>query len=333
MTKILIIAEAGVNHNGNIEYAKKLIDIAAEAKADYVKFQAFKAENIVSKDSVKAEYQKKNINDGDDSQFNMLKKLEFKSDWYPIIIDYCKTKNIKFLTTPFDFESIDEVDEYLDLYKIPSGEITNYPYLAKIASKNKPIIVSTGMAYLSEIGQTLKVLIDKGAKKENITVLHCNTEYPTPIADVNINAMMTIKKEFGVEVGYSDHTTGIEVPIAAVALGASVIEKHFTLDKTLPGPDHKASLDADELKAMVTGIRKVEQIFGNGIKEPSASEKRNIPVMRKSIVAKTKIKKGDLFTLDNLCVKRPGSGISPMKWNEYIGKISERDYDLDDLII
>ena len=332
MSRALIIAEAGVNHNGNIEFAKKLIDIASNAKADYVKFQAFKAENIVSKNSIKAEYQKKNINDGDDSQYNMLKRLEFKSDWYPIIIDYCKTKGIKFLTTPFDFESIDEVDKYIDLYKIPSGEITNYPYLAKIASKGKPIIVSTGMAYLSEIGDTLKVLLENGAVKENITVLHCNTEYPTPIGDVNLNAMYTIKKEFGVEVGYSDHTTGIEVPIAAVAIGASVIEKHFTLDKTLPGPDHLASLDGEELKAMVAGIRKVEQIFGNGIKEPSASEKRNIPVMRKSIVAKTDIKKGDVFTNDNLCVKRPGNGISPMKWTQYIGKVAERDYDFDELI-
>ena len=333
MGRTLIIAEAGVNHNGNLDYAKKLIDIAAEAKADYVKFQAFKAENIVSKNSIKAEYQKKNINDGDDSQFNMLKKLEFKSEWYPIIIDYCKSKNIKFLTTPFDFESIDEVDKFIDLYKIPSGEITNLPYLEKIASKKKPIIVSTGMAYLEEIRQTLDVLIKNGATKENIRILHCNTEYPTPIADVNISAMMTIKKEFGVEVGYSDHTTGIEVPIAAVAMGASVIEKHFTLDKTLPGPDHKASLDAEELKAMVTGIRKIEQIFGDGIKEPSTSEKRNISVMRKSIVARTDIKKGDVYTPENICIKRPGTGISPMKWNEYLGKTASQDYKFDDLIV
>jgi N,N'-diacetyllegionaminate synthase len=332
MDKTLIIAEAGVNHNGDIKLVKELIDIASSAGADYVKFQAFKAENIVSKDTKKAEYQKKNINDGDDNQFNMLKKLEFKLDWYDEIIDYCKEKNIKFLTTPFDFESIEVVDKYIDLYKIPSGEITNLPYIEKIASKGKRIILSTGMCYLSEIEATINVLIKNGVERKNITVLHCNTEYPTPINDTNLSAMLTIKDALKVNIGYSDHTEGIEVPIAAVAMGAKVIEKHFTIDKTLPGPDHKASLDKKELTQMVKGIRKIEKALGNGIKQPSESEKRNISVMRKSIIAKNNINKGDRFTIDNICIKRPGTGISPMKWNDVIDTKSNYDFVIDDII-
>lgn len=330
--KVIIIAEAGVNHNGDINLVKELIDIASYAGADYVKFQAFKAENIVSKNTKKAEYQKQNTNDGDDNQFNMLKRLEFKLEWYETIINYCKQKNIKFLTTPFDFESIDVVDQYIDIYKIPSGEITNLPYLEKIASKGKNIILSTGMCYLREIEETLNALIQNGVNRKNVTVLHCNTEYPTPIHDTNLNAMNTIKEALKVNVGYSDHTEGIEVPIAAVAMGAKIIEKHFTIDKSLPGPDHKASLNKEELAAMVKGIRKIEMALGNGIKQPSESEKRNISVMRKSIVAKTKIKKGEIFSIDNICVKRPGNGVSPMQWNKVINTKSNHDFEIDDLI-
>lgn len=332
MDRTLIIAEAGVNHNGIFENVIKLIDIAAEAGADYVKFQAFKAENIVSKHSKKAVYQQKNIGNDDDSQFNMLKALEFKTEWYTKTIAYCKSRGIKFLTTPFDYESIDEVDQYVDLYKIPSGEITNLPYIEKIASKGKPIILSTGMCYMTDIENALNILITNGVSRNNITVLHCNTEYPTPIVDVNLSAMISIKEAFKVNIGYSDHTEGIEVPIAAKAMGATVIEKHFTLDKTLPGPDHKASLDKDELTAMVKGIRLIEKAFGNGIKEPSASEKRNIPVMRKSIVTKTDINEGDIFSVENLCIKRPGNGISPFKWHEVIGTKATKNYLKDELI-
>lgn len=332
MNKVLIIAEAGVNHNGDIENAKKLIDIAAYAGADYVKFQAFKAENIVSKNSKKADYQMKNIGDNDDSQFNMLKNLEFKDSWYDILVDYCNNKGVNFLTTPFDYQSVDQVDPYVDMYKIPSGEITNLPYIERIASKNKPVIISTGMANMSEIKDVLSVFKNLNFKMEDITVLHCNTEYPTPFVDVHLNAMNTIKKEFDIKVGYSDHTVGIEVPIAAVALGAQVIEKHFTIDKNLPGPDHKASLEKEELKKMVNSIRNIEAALGVSEKKPSPSEQKNISVMRKSIVAKKQIKKGDLLTSENISVKRPGSGISPMKWYEVLNKKATKDFQPDDLI-
>jgi N,N'-diacetyllegionaminate synthase len=333
-THVLIIAEAGVNHNGSLELAKKLIDIAADAGADYVKFQTFKADKLVSRTAKKAEYQEKNINDGDDSQYNMLKKLELSESMHTELIEYCAFRNIKFLSSGFDEESIDYLDSLgIDLFKIPSGEITNKPYLQHIAHKGKSIILSTGMANLIEIGDALDVLIQEGITKEKIAILHCNTEYPTPMEDVNLHAMNTIQKAFGVAVGYSDHTRGIEVPIAAIALGASVIEKHFTLDCNLPGPDHKASLEPDELKTMIKAIRNIEKaVSGNGIKEPSESERKNIVIARKSIVASRYIQKGELLTKENLTVKRPGNGISPMLWDEIIGKLAVKNFETDDLI-
>lgn len=333
MKKVFIIAEAGVNHNGNIELAKKLIDVANDAGADAVKFQTFKAEKLVTKNAKKAEYQSKNINDGDDSQYNMLKKLELNVYIHKELIAYCATKKIMFLSTPFDHDSIELLNELgLEIFKIPSGEITNLPYLRHIGSLKKQVILSTGMADLGEIEDALDVLAEAGTKKEDITVLHANTMYPTPIEDVNLKAMVTIGKAFDVAYGYSDHTLGIEVPTAAVAMGASVIEKHFTLDKTMPGPDHKASLEPDELKAMVKAIRNIEKALGSGIKKPSKSEKPNIAVARKSIVAAKPIKKGEAFSKDNLTIKRPGNGISPMRWDEVIGQIAHKDYDVDELI-
>jgi N-acetylneuraminate synthase len=323
MKRTIIIAEAGVNHNGSIELAKKLIDVATEAGADYVKFQTFKADKLVSKTAKKAEYQEKNINDGDGSQYNMLKKLELSDSMHTELIEYCAYRNIKFLSSGFDEESIDYLDSLgIDLYKIPSGEITNKPYLQHIARKGKDVILSTGMADLDEIGDALAVLINEGLTKEQITVLHCNTEYPTPMEDVNLHAMEAIQKAFDVPIGYSDHTNGIEVPIAAVALGASVIEKHFTLDRNLPGPDHKASLEPDELKAMVNAIRNIElAISGNGIKEPSKSENPNLAIARKSIHLKTRLSAGTMLKQEHLVMKRPGDGISPMQIDEVIGKI------------
>ena len=330
--KIFIIAEAGVNHNGSIELAKKLIDVASDAGADAVKFQTFKADNLVSKNAQKAEYQKKTT-DKNESQFDMIKKLELDVDTHKELMDYCKQKNIMFLSTPFDHDSIELLDELgLEIFKIPSGEITNLPYLRHIGSLGKKVILSTGMADIGEIEDALDVLIATGTKKENITVLHANTMYPTPMEDVNLKAMQTIACTFGVAVGYSDHTLGIEVPIAAVAMGATVIEKHFTLDKTMEGPDHKASLEPDELKAMVKAIRNIEQALGSGIKKPSKSEKPNIKIARKSIVAAKEIKKGDKLSEENLAIKRPGDGISPMRWDEIIGKTANRDYKEDELI-
>lgn len=330
----LIIAEAGVNHNGDFELAKKLVSAAAKAGADYVKFQTFKADKIVSKSAKKAAYQERNINDGDNSQYAMLKKLEMPDEWHSKLIQYANEQGIKFLSTGFDNESIDFLDKLgSPLFKIPSGEITNKPYLKHIAGKGKPIIISTGMAFLEEITAALDVLIENGVTKEEITVLHCNTEYPTPMEDVNLKAMFSIQNELGVKIGYSDHTKGIEVPIAAVALGATVIEKHFTLDHNMPGPDHKASLEPEELKAMVKAIRNIEKaISGTGIKEPSKSEKKNIVVARKSIVASRTIHKGELLSEKNLTVKRPGNGISPMFWDEILGKPAIRDFEEDDLI-
>jgi len=331
----IIIAEAGVNHNGDFELAKKLVTAAAEAGADYVKFQTFKADKIVSKSAKKAAYQESNINDGDDSQYAMLKQLEMPEDWHTELIAYANKNNIKFLSTGFDEESVDFLDQLgSPFFKIPSGEITNKPYLRHIGGKGKPVILSTGMANMEEIKAAIKVLIENGVPKNEITVLHCNTEYPTPMEDVNLIAMINIQNTLGVKVGYSDHTQGIEVPIAAVALGASVIEKHFTLDCNLPGPDHKASLEPEELKAMVKAIRNIEKaISGSGKKEPSPSEEKNIVVARKSIVANCSIKKGELFTTQNLSVKRPGNGISPMLWDEILGLTAIKDFEPDDLIV
>lgn len=330
----LIIAEAGVNHNGSIELAKELIEAAAISGADFIKFQTFKADKLVNKNARKAEYQKRNIDDGDDSQYTMLKKLELNENAHYELIDHCKEKGIQFLSTGFDIESIDFLDSInTPFFKIPSGEITNKPYLIHIASKGKPVIMSTGMAIIEEIKDALNVLLQHGIPKEHITVLHCNTEYPTPMEDVNLNAMKHIRDEFGVNVGYSDHTNGIEVPIAAVALGATVIEKHFTLDRNLPGPDHKASLEPDELKAMISAIRNIEKaISGSGKKERSTSEAKNLDIARKSIIASKSIKKGDIFTTENITVKRPGTGISPMLWDEILGQKAKFDFQEDELI-
>lgn len=333
MKKTLIIAEAGVNHNGSIETAKQLIDVAAEAGVDYVKFQTFKAAKLVTKSAARAEYQNTNTKDTD-SQYEMLKKLELSEADHFELMAYCQTKDIKFLSTGFDLESLQFLaDIGITLAKIPSGEITNLPYLEKVAELYSEFILSTGMADLQEVKDAYQVLIDSGVKSENITILHCNTEYPTPMGDVNLRAMLHIEKELGTAVGYSDHTLGIEVPIAAVALGATVIEKHFTLDRNLTGPDHLASLEPQELKAMVTAIRNIEKaISGSGIKEPSPSEMKNKPIARKSIVAGQSIAKGTVFSVDNLAIKRPGTGINPMQWKKIIGKIAQKDFRPDELI-
>ena len=333
MKRTLIIAEAGVNHNGDIAKAKALIDKGAEAGVDFVKFQTFKAGNLVTKQAKRAAYQDKNTQDND-SQYEMLKKLELSETVHQELIDYCTKKGVQFLSTGFDFESLEFLAGLgITIAKIPSGEITNLPYLRKVATLFPEVILSTGMATITEIKDAVKVLTDNGVSKDKITILHCNTEYPTPMEDVNLKAMLHIQRELGVPVGYSDHTLGIEVPIAAVALGATVIEKHFTLDKTLPGPDHKASLEPEELKAMVMAIRNIEKaIGGSGLKEVSKSEAKNKPIARKSIVATKTIKKGDLFSAENLTVKRPGTGISPMQWDNVIGKTAKKDFEEDDLI-
>ena len=333
MKRTLIIAEAGVNHNGDIAKAKALIDKGAEAGVDYVKFQTFKAEKLVTKQAQRASYQDKNTQNND-SQYEMLKKLELSQALHQELMDYCNQKGVKFLSTGFDSESLVFLAQLgITIAKVPSGEITNLPYLRQVASLFPEVILSTGMATIDEIKDAVKVLIDNGVSKDKITILHCNTEYPTPMEDVNLKAMLHIQRELGLPIGYSDHTLGIEVPIAAVALGATVIEKHFTLDKTLPGPDHKASLEPNELKAMVSAIRNIEKaIGGSGLKEVSKSEEKNKPIARKSIVASTDIKKGDIFTPENLTVKRPGSGISPMQWDEVIGKEAKRDFQEDELI-
>ncbi len=331
---VLIIAEAGVNHNGSMQIAKQLIDAAVEAGVDIIKFQTFKTEKLVSKTAKKAEYQKKNIGDGNDSQYEMLKKLELSEENHKELIAYCQEKGIRFWSTAFDFESMDYLHSLrLGLWKIPSGEITNYPFIRKIASYGEDVIMSTGMCEEQDIQNAIDVLTKYGIKKEQITLLHCNTQYPTPYSDVNLNAMNSIKTTFGTKVGYSDHTQGIEIPIAAVALGATVIEKHFTLDRNLPGPDHKASLEPSELKAMVASIRHIEQALGDGIKKVSDSEKGNISVARKSIVAACPIRKGELLTEDNLTVKRPGTGLSPMLWEHVIGTKAIKDYEEEDLIV
>ena len=333
MKRTLIIAEAGVNHNGDIAKAKALIDKGAEAGVDYVKFQTFKAEKLVTKQAQRASYQDKNTQNND-SQYEMLKKLELSQALHQELMDYCNQKGVKFLSTGFDSESLVFLAQLgITIAKVPSGEITNLPYLRQVASLFPEVILSTGMATINEIKDAVKVLTDEGVSKEKITILHCNTEYPTPMEDVNLKAMLHIQRELGLPIGYSDHTLGIEVPIAAVALGATVIEKHFTLDKTLPGPDHKASLEPNELKAMVSAIRNIEKaIGGSGLKEVSKSEEKNKPIARKSILASTDIKKGNIFTPENLTVKRPGTGISPMQWDEVIGKEAKRDFQEDELI-
>ncbi|MEK6658539.1 MAG: N-acetylneuraminate synthase [Campylobacterota bacterium] len=332
MKKVFIIAEAGVNHNGSVELAKKLIDVAVEAGADAVKFQTFKAEKLVSKNAQKAEYQKQST-DKEESQFDMIKKLELNEVTHHELMAYCKSKNIMFLSTPFDHDSIELLNTLgLEIFKIPSGEITNLPYLRHIGKLNKKIILSTGMTDIGEIEDALDILIEAGTKKENITVLHANTMYPTPMEDVNLKAMVTIGKTFDIAYGYSDHTLGIEVDIAAVALGASCIEKHFTLDCAMEGPDHKASLEPDELKEMVKAIRNIELALGSSIKKPSKSEIPNMQVARKSIVAACEIKKGEILSEEKLAIKRPGNGINPMRWDEIIGTIATKDYQEDELI-
>ena len=333
MNKVFIIAEAGVNHNGSIELAKKLIDVAVEAKVDAVKFQTFKTELCISKDAKKADYQVENTKNATETQFEMVKKLELSEDMHYELLSYCKSKNIMFLSTPFDHDSIELLNDLgLEIFKIPSGEITNLPYLRHIGRLDKKVILSTGMANIGEIEDALNILINAGTKKENITVLHANTEYPTPMEDVNLKAMVTIGNTFDIAFGYSDHTLGIEVDIAAVALGASCIEKHFTLDCTMEGPDHKASLEPDELKAMVKAIRNIELALGSSVKKPSKSEIPNMQIARKSIVAKTEIKKGDKLSEENITIKRPGSGINPMRWDEIVGTVATKDYKEDELI-
>ena len=332
MTHVYVIAEAGVNHNGDIEIAKKLIDVACEAGADAVKFQTFKAEKLVSKYGQKAFYQK-NATPVDESQFDMLKKLELSQQDHDILVVYSRQGGIQFLSSAFDIESIDLLAKYnLPFWKIASGEITDLRSLRKIGSYAGQILLSTGMADLEEIEAALKVLGDAGTPLENIIVLHCNTAYPTPIEDANLKALSTISKTFDVRVGYSDHTLGIEASIAAVAMGAIVIEKHFTLDKSMSGPDHKASLEPDELKKMINAIRNIEKALGNGIKRPTSSESQVKPVARKSIVAARDIKEGEVFTEENVTVKRPENGISPMKWSLIIGRKSLKNYKVDEPI-
>lgn len=334
MSHTLIIAEAGVNHNGSLKIAKQLIDKAVEAGVDIIKFQTFKSEKLVSKAAKQAEYQQRNIGKKDEGQLAMLKRLELSRQDHEELIDYCNEKNIRFFSTAFDMDSIEYLHSLnMGLWKIPSGEITNYPYLRKIAQYHEPVILSTGMCEMSDIEAAVKVLLDNGVQKDQIIILHCNTEYPTPFVDVNLKAMLEIGDRFGVQIGYSDHTKGIEVPVAAVALGAAVIEKHFTLDKNMEGPDHKASLEPDELKAMVCAIRNIEQALGSGHKTISESERKNIEIARKSIVAACPIKKGETLTEDNLTVKRPGNGISPMLWNEVTGTIAIKDFEEEEAIV
>jgi N,N'-diacetyllegionaminate synthase len=333
VNKTVIIAEAGVNHNGSLELAKKLIDVASEAGVDYVKFQTFKADKLVTRSAKKASYQAINMEEIDDSQFNMLKKLELDHESHIELISYSAKKNIQFLSTPFDLESIEELKNLgIKIGKIPSGEITNLPYLRKMANNFSEIILSTGMSTLDEIEDAIQIINQEGVSNNNITVLHCNTEYPTPFKDVHLLAMQTIGKAFDVKIGYSDHTLGIEVSIAAVALGANVIEKHFTLDRHMDGPDHKASLEPDELKNMVSAIRNIEKALGLSVKQPSPSEINNRIPARKSIVANCNILSGEVFSGENITTKRPGLGISPMRWDEIIGKTAKRNFDKDDLI-
>lgn len=332
--QVMIIAEAGVNHNGSLELAKKLVDAAAEAGVDYVKFQTFKAEKLVSTNAQKADYQKENTSDKTETQFQMLKKLELSKEDHESLMAYCKSKNLQFFSTAFDLDSLQYLaDIGLTLVKIPSGEITNLPYLEKAATLFKKFIVSTGMATMSEIKDAVNVFLHAGIAKRNITVLHCNTEYPTPMQDVNLLAMNRIGEELGVAIGYSDHTLGIEVPIAAVALGATIIEKHFTLDRSMEGPDHRASLEPAELKSMVSAIRNIEQaVSGSGVKEPSESEMKNITVARKSIHIAKALDAGHQLEAADLVMKRPGTGISPMQMDKVIGKKINKQLSADHLL-
>ncbi|MDE6875921.1 MAG: N-acetylneuraminate synthase [Lachnospiraceae bacterium] len=329
MGRALIIAEAGVNHNGSLKMAKKLVDAAHACGADIVKFQTAKLDSLVSKNARMADYQKKNMG-LEESQRDMLKELLLRFEDFTELAQYCKQVGITFLSTPFDIESIHFLDAMQDIWKVPSGEITNYPYLVEIAKTGKKVILSTGMAQMQEIEDAIRVLESNGTR--NIVLLHCTTEYPAPFGDVNLSAMKTLREKFGYPVGYSDHTQGIEVDLAAAALGAVVIEKHFTLNRELPGPDHPASLEPRELKAMVDGIRKVELAKGSGEKKPSEAELKNRSVARKSIVAKRNIKAGERLTADNITTKRPGTGISPMRWNEVLGTEAVRDFEEDELI-
>lgn len=328
---VFIIAEAGVNHNGDIEVAKKLIDVAALSGVDAVKFQTWKTELLVTKDAEQAVYQTANTKNKD-SQYNMLKKLELSKENFIDLKKHCDEMNVMFLSTPDEIQSANFLVELQDIFKIGSGELTNLPFLKHVGAFKKEIIISTGMGSLEEVGDAINILVKAGTDKNKITVLHANTEYPTPIEDVNLRAMTTIAETFNVNVGYSDHTLGIEVDIAAVALGAKVIEKHFTLDKTMDGPDHMASLEPPELEAMVKAIRNIEKSLGNGLKEPSNSEKKNIPIVRKSIVAKRNIMKNEVFSDENITTKRPGTGVSPMLWDEFIGQKAQKNYKVDDLI-
>lgn len=330
MSKAYIIAEAGVNHNGSLELALRLIDEAKKAGVDAVKFQTFKAENLVSARAQKAEYQKKTTG-SDESQLAMIKKLELSYEDHIKLIDYCSKQNIAFMSTAFDDDSI-EFLKTIDMpyWKIPSGEITNLPYLRKIGALGKPVLLSTGMANLGEVEAALEVLLSVGASRNQITVLHCTTEYPAPLGDVNLKAMLSMGAAFGVAIGYSDHTEGISIPLAAVAMGATVIEKHFTLDKTMEGPDHKASLEPTELKAMVDNIRAIELALGDGVKKISLSEAKNRAIARKSIVAKKQISKGTLITPELVTVKRPGTGLSPMMWDKVVGSVAQYDFSVDE---
>ena len=327
MKKVIIIAEAGVNHNGDIMTAKKLIDVASEAKVDYVKFQSFKADKLVSPIAKKAEYQIKNLKDKDDFQYQMLKKLELSDEDHKELISYCKTKNVKFFSTAFDVDGVSYLSSLnLDAFKIPSGELTNFPYLKAIARTRLPVILSTGMATLKEIEESLNVLIENGTNKENLTILHCNTDYPTPMEDVNLKAMLKIKEKFDVNIGYSDHTIGTEISIAAVALGAKIIEKHFTLDRNLKGPDHKASLEPKELKYLVESIRNLEQaMMTDGMKKPSQGEKKNISIARKSIHLLRDLPSGSIISEKDIIPLRPGDGICAMNWEKVLGKTLSRD--------
>ncbi|BBM87738.1 N-acetylneuraminate synthase [Candidatus Uabimicrobium amorphum] len=330
--RVFIIAEAGVNHNGDMSMAKKLIDAAVQTGADAVKFQTFKAKSLVTRNADKAQYQKETTNQ-DESQFEMIRKLELSHEDHVELYEYARNNNIMFLSSPFDIDSTNFLVQLgINTLKIPSGEITNYPYLKHMASLGKDIILSTGMANLTEIEFAMNTLTSCGATRSRITLLHCNTEYPTPMQDVNLTAMITLREAFKVNIGYSDHTLGIEIPIAAVALGAKVIEKHFTLDNDLPGPDHKASLCPKEFTEMVRCIRNIEVALGTGLKQPSASEEKNKPIARKSIVARQEIKKGDIFTEQNITTKRPGTGISPMSWRDVLGKTAKKSFVVDEMI-
>lgn len=330
--KVFLIAEAGVNHNGDRDRALRLVDAAADAGADAVKFQTFHTEAVVTRRAGMAEYQKQNTGN-EETQFAMIKRLELNADDHHALVERAKQRGILLFSTAFDLASVDFLQQLnIPVWKIPSGEITNYPYLVRIAGMGKPIIISTGMAMVAEIDEAINVLLQNGAEREQLCILHCNTEYPTPWQDVNLRAMANLGKLFGADYGYSDHTLGTEIPVAAVALGARVIEKHFTLDRNLPGPDHKASLEPDELASMVRAVRNVELALGDGIKRPSASESKNRPIARKSMVAACVIKKGEVFSEHNLAIKRPGDGISPMQWPHLLGRAATRDYDVEDRI-